>query len=276
MSDSFDSVFGAMPAQASSHSPVDDLQATFTMKSPPPSSCSPSGAGARLLSAAEVKAWASRGGRQGNMRALLSSLHEVLWEDSGWTPVSLADLVDQAKVREAYRKAVTVVHPDKVTGKDRQDVAQVVFTCLRESYDIFKKEMAAAKVSLAPAGTSRAITWEQSIIVGQEFLAFHQQLFEHHDPNHKPSPRTLQKEFTAANIYTEMTRAETRQQLAKNSDETKMATKKRLDTISQHKHSTRLEGVDKEIQLQRKLEIALQENAAMKKELEKAGHKWPK
>eukprot|EP00727_Mastigamoeba_balamuthi_P007490 m51a1_g3361 putative tyrosine-protein phosphatase auxilin-like (656) ;mRNA; r:439603-441842 len=154
MSDSFDSVFGAMPAQASSHSPVDDLQATFTMKSPPPSSCSPSGAGARLLSAAEVKAWASRGGRQGNMRALLSSLHEVLWEDSGWTPVSLADLVDQAKVREAYRKAVTVVHPDKVTGKDRQDVAQVVFTCLRESYDIFKKEMAAAKVSLAPAGTS--------------------------------------------------------------------------------------------------------------------------
>ncbi len=35
---------------------------------------------------------------QDNIRALLASLHTVLWEGSGWTPPSMADMVENAKV----------------------------------------------------------------------------------------------------------------------------------------------------------------------------------
>lgn len=35
---------------------------------------------------------------QDNIRALLASLHTVLWEGSGWTPPGMADMVEGAKV----------------------------------------------------------------------------------------------------------------------------------------------------------------------------------
>lgn len=35
---------------------------------------------------------------QDNIRALLASLHTVLWEGSGWTPPNMADMVENAKV----------------------------------------------------------------------------------------------------------------------------------------------------------------------------------
>ena len=52
-------------------------------------------------------------GRAGNIRALLSTLHTVLWPDSGWKPPGLTDLVEPARVKRAYMKANLVVHPDK-------------------------------------------------------------------------------------------------------------------------------------------------------------------
>ena len=52
-----------------------------------------------------------------NIRALLSTLHTVLWEgESRWTPVGMADLVTPEQVKKQYRRAVLVVHPDKVSA----------------------------------------------------------------------------------------------------------------------------------------------------------------
>jgi hypothetical protein len=54
-------------------------------------------------------------GKERNIRALLSTLHTVLWDgESRWTPVSMADLVTPEQVKKQYRRAVLVVHPDKV------------------------------------------------------------------------------------------------------------------------------------------------------------------
>ncbi|KAF2291348.1 hypothetical protein GH714_023081 [Hevea brasiliensis] len=64
---------------------------------------------------AEIKRWAA--GKEGNMRALLSSLQHVLWPDCGWEPVSLTDLITSASVKKVYRKATLCVHPDKVQQK---------------------------------------------------------------------------------------------------------------------------------------------------------------
>ncbi|NXU60076.1 GAK kinase, partial [Turnix velox] len=55
-------------------------------------------------------------GKERNIRALISTLHTVLWEgENKWKPVSIADLVTPEQVKKYYRKAVLVVHPDKVS-----------------------------------------------------------------------------------------------------------------------------------------------------------------
>lgn len=54
-------------------------------------------------------------GKERNIRALLSTMHTVLWEgETRWKPVGMADLVTPEQVKKVYRKAVLVVHPDKV------------------------------------------------------------------------------------------------------------------------------------------------------------------
>jgi hypothetical protein len=44
-----------------------------------------------------IDAWAA--GKKDNIRALLASLHTVLWEGSGWKQPSMADMVENNKVR---------------------------------------------------------------------------------------------------------------------------------------------------------------------------------
>ncbi|POI34137.1 hypothetical protein CIB84_002111, partial [Bambusicola thoracicus] len=53
-------------------------------------------------------------GKERNIRALLSTMHTVLWAgETKWKPVSMADLVTPEQVKKVYRRAVLVVHPDK-------------------------------------------------------------------------------------------------------------------------------------------------------------------
>ena len=61
----------------------------------------------------KTRAARAQAGRAGNIRALLSTLHTVLWPDSGWKPPGLTDLVEPARVKRAYMRANLVVHPDK-------------------------------------------------------------------------------------------------------------------------------------------------------------------
>lgn len=77
------------------------------------------GAGPELLPAAphlpQLLDWTE--GKERNIRALLSTLHTVLWDgESRWTPVGMADLVTPEQVKKQYRRAVLVVHPDKVSA----------------------------------------------------------------------------------------------------------------------------------------------------------------
>jgi len=56
-----------------------------------------------------------RKGKEGNLRALLGSLDQVLWEGSGWRKVGLGELVLPGKVKVAYMRGIGVCHPDKVS-----------------------------------------------------------------------------------------------------------------------------------------------------------------
>lgn len=55
-----------------------------------------------------------RKGKEGNLRALLGSLDTVLWEGAGWKKVGMSELIVPGKVKVAYIKGISKVHPDKV------------------------------------------------------------------------------------------------------------------------------------------------------------------
>lgn len=90
----------------------------------------------------EIKRWAA--GKDGNLRALLSTLQYVLWPECGWQPVSLTDMITAPAVKKIYRKATLCIHPDKVQQKgatlQQKYVAEKVFDLLKEAWNKFNSE----------------------------------------------------------------------------------------------------------------------------------------
>ncbi|KAK6218852.1 uba ts-n domain-containing protein [Colletotrichum tabaci] len=90
---------------------------------------------------AKIAAW--RDGKRENLRALIGSLDQVLWEGSGWKKVGLHELVMANKVKIHYMKAIAKCHPDKLPQDASTEVrliAATVFATLNESWDKFKAE----------------------------------------------------------------------------------------------------------------------------------------
>ncbi|XP_036377954.1 putative tyrosine-protein phosphatase auxilin isoform X2 [Megalops cyprinoides] len=80
-------------------------------------------------------------GKERNIRALLSTMHTVLWEgETRWKPVSMADLVTPEQVKKVYRKAVLVVHPDKATGEPYEQYAKMIFMELNDAWSEFESQ----------------------------------------------------------------------------------------------------------------------------------------
>ncbi|CAH8361703.1 unnamed protein product [Eruca vesicaria subsp. sativa] len=90
----------------------------------------------------EIKRWGA--GKEGNLRALLSTLQYVLWPECGWQPVALTDLITAASVKKFYRKATLCIHPDKVQQKganlQQKYIAEKVFDMLKEAWNKFNSE----------------------------------------------------------------------------------------------------------------------------------------
>ncbi|KAM4879188.1 LOW QUALITY PROTEIN: cyclin-G-associated kinase [Sylvia borin] len=80
-------------------------------------------------------------GKERNIRALISTLHTVLWEgENKWKPVSMADLVTPEQVKKYYRRAVLVVHPDKATGQPYEQYAKMIFMELNDAWSEFENQ----------------------------------------------------------------------------------------------------------------------------------------
>ena len=91
---------------------------------------------------AQLSAWAQEpSGAKRNIRALLSTLHSVLWEGAKWEPAPMAKLVMAAKVKFFFMRAVTLVHPDKHNTLDagQRYMATFMFHTLETAYRIFQE-----------------------------------------------------------------------------------------------------------------------------------------
>ncbi|XP_051149946.1 auxilin-like protein 1 [Andrographis paniculata] len=91
---------------------------------------------------AEIKRWAT--GKEGNLRALLSTLQYILGPDSGWQPTSLTEIITTAAVKKAYRKATLCVHPDKLQQRgatiQQKYICEKVFDLLKAAWNRFNSE----------------------------------------------------------------------------------------------------------------------------------------
>ncbi|EFJ17077.1 hypothetical protein SELMODRAFT_445035 [Selaginella moellendorffii] len=90
----------------------------------------------------DIKRWSV--GKDGNIRALLSTLQYVLWPESGWKQVTLTELINPAAVKKAYRRATLCVHPDKMQQKhasvQQKYIAEKVFHILQVAWNRFNSQ----------------------------------------------------------------------------------------------------------------------------------------
>ncbi|KMS98314.1 hypothetical protein BVRB_4g093810 isoform B [Beta vulgaris subsp. vulgaris] len=80
-------------------------------------------------------------GKEGNIRALLSTMQYVLWPNSGWKPIPLVDIIEANAVKKSYQRALLCLHPDKLQQKGaapyQKFIAEKVFDILQEAWEQF-------------------------------------------------------------------------------------------------------------------------------------------
>ena len=76
-----------------------------------------------------------------NVRTLLTTMHTVLWQPNKWKEVGLADVIQGSQVKMKYRKAMLVVHPDRLAGEkpEIRFIAKRVFEAVNDAYRDFEK-----------------------------------------------------------------------------------------------------------------------------------------
>jgi hypothetical protein len=92
----------------------------------------------------KIKAWAfASNGSKNNIRIILTTLDQVVWENSGWETVTMADLVSDSSVKKVYMKAVKKFHTDH--NSDVKDPAVLylmerIFNVVNDAYNEFTKQ----------------------------------------------------------------------------------------------------------------------------------------
>ncbi|KAL8152028.1 hypothetical protein V2J09_021836 [Rumex salicifolius] len=82
---------------------------------------------------ADIKRWSN--GKEGNLRALLSTLQYILGPESGWQSIPLTEVITSAAVKKAYRKATLCVHPDKLQQRGATIQQKMLGTDLTQRRD---------------------------------------------------------------------------------------------------------------------------------------------
>ena len=83
-------------------------------------------------------------GKAKDIRGLLANLHTVLWERAKWKQINMGHVLKPKRCKLHYRKAILVVHPDRVQNDDSATpqmkyTADIVFATLNEKYKEFEE-----------------------------------------------------------------------------------------------------------------------------------------
>lgn len=113
----------------------------------PGGAAEPSMKGTKLDAEIEARMvhWSTKGGAQAGgtgLRNLLCTVHEVLWQGTSWQPKNLSSLIQTKAVKDAYRKCMLLVHPDRNSKASAQQrlVAERIFNVLTAAYVEFEEK----------------------------------------------------------------------------------------------------------------------------------------
>ena len=98
----------------------------------------------RSRNQAKLDNWSTEtGGQIKNIRALLSTMHTVLYEGARWKEVGMSDLLTARDIQKQFLKAMRVVHTDKLpkhaTPKDIA-VAEIIYNALIKAKKTFDEK----------------------------------------------------------------------------------------------------------------------------------------
>lgn len=103
------------PSAAASLAPTPDSDAVLRLRAANKAAEKADDEKLALVDKVEERVNKWREGKRDNLRALIGSMENVLWEGSGWKKVGLHELVVNSKVKINYMKAIGKCHPDKVS-----------------------------------------------------------------------------------------------------------------------------------------------------------------
>lgn len=84
----------------------------------------------------KIKTWID--GKEGNIRALLCSLHKVVWSDSPWEECGMHQLVTASDVKKMWRKALLATHPDKQMGTENENLSKMIMIELNDAWEKYQ------------------------------------------------------------------------------------------------------------------------------------------
>lgn len=87
----------------------------------------------------EIGRWSRKpDGSYKDIRVLLSSLQQVLWENAQWEPVEFSKLMSDIELmKKTYRKAIILCHPDKhhKENEKHKNRVHLIFMAINESHN---------------------------------------------------------------------------------------------------------------------------------------------
>ena len=84
----------------------------------------------------KIKSWID--GKEGNIRALLCSLHKVVWAESPWEECGMHQLVTASDVKKMWRKALLATHPDKQMGTENENLSKMIMIELNDAWEKYQ------------------------------------------------------------------------------------------------------------------------------------------
>lgn len=86
-----------------------------------------------------IRLWST--GKEAEIRLLLSTLHHILWPESGWIAIPLSNLIKSSQVKKAYQRAQLCLHPDKLQQRGatvpQKYIAEKTFSVLQDAWAVF-------------------------------------------------------------------------------------------------------------------------------------------
>ena len=122
---------------------VAHAMAQFSQKSADDETQKVKKAAAQIALSDKFDVWSTHSGKIRDVRTLLGTIDSVIWPESGWSTVSVGELMmSEAAVKKAWRKAIIICHPDRhqSASVEQQYAADRIFGAVNDAFKVYSSK----------------------------------------------------------------------------------------------------------------------------------------